>query len=101
MTQWGMLLLCGYIVLGVGRSSWRVAGRLALLLTVIVIAGAMFGYLHSGTPVPFSHLAGTSQVGAASGTTEDTTGRTQELSLSPQPTGTTPQTGSASGGSGS
>lgn len=47
MTQWGMLLLCMFIVLGVGRTSWRKAGTIALLFTVIVLGVATTSYMHS------------------------------------------------------
>jgi hypothetical protein len=45
MTQWGMLLLCAYIVLGAtSRLTRRQAGRAAAALTVVVIAVAMIEY---------------------------------------------------------
>lgn len=45
MTEWGMLLLCAFIVLGAtDRLKWRQAGVAALGLTVIVIAVVMVGY---------------------------------------------------------
>lgn len=50
MTQWGMLLLCAYIMLGVsGRVSLRKAGRIGLLLTGIVMTVVVIGY-SSKTP---------------------------------------------------
>ena len=50
MTQWGMLLLCAYIALGVtSRLTRRQAGRAAAALTIVVIAVAMFEY-SSATP---------------------------------------------------
>lgn len=50
MTEWGMLLLCAFIALGAtGRLTWRQAGRVALGLTVIVVAFAM-GTYSSTTP---------------------------------------------------
>lgn len=50
MTEWGMLLLCAYIALGAtGRLTWRQAGRVALVLTAIVITVVMFSY-SSSTP---------------------------------------------------
>jgi hypothetical protein len=50
MTQWGMLLLCAYIVLGAtSRLTRRQAGRAAVALTVVVIAVAMVEY-SSATP---------------------------------------------------
>jgi hypothetical protein len=50
MTQWGMLLLCAYIVLGAtSRLTRRQAGRVALALTIVVLAGAMVEY-SSTTP---------------------------------------------------
>lgn len=50
MTQWGMLLLCAFIALGVGRATWRKAGHLAFVLIVVVLTVVMVGYLHS-TPL--------------------------------------------------
>jgi hypothetical protein len=51
MTEWGMGLLCAYVVLGVtGRLTWRQAGYAAFVLTVIVIAAVMVGYSKS-TPI--------------------------------------------------
>lgn len=45
MTQWGMLLLCAYIVLGAtSRLTRRQAGRAAVAVTVIVVAVAMVKY---------------------------------------------------------
>jgi hypothetical protein len=50
MTQWGMLLLCAYIALGVtSRLTRRQAGRAAVALTVVVIAVALAEY-SSSTP---------------------------------------------------
>lgn len=50
MTQWGMLLLCAYIALGVtSRLTRRQAGRAAAALTVVVIAAAIVQY-SSSTP---------------------------------------------------
>jgi hypothetical protein len=50
MTQWGMLLLCAYIVLGAtSRLTRRQAGRAAAAVTVIVIALALVKY-SSTTP---------------------------------------------------
>jgi hypothetical protein len=50
MTQWGMLLLCAYIVLGVtSRLTQRQAGRVALALTIVVLGAAMVKY-SSTTP---------------------------------------------------
>jgi hypothetical protein len=50
MTQWGMLLLCAYIVLGAtSRLTRRQAGHTAFALTVVVIAAAMLEY-SSATP---------------------------------------------------
>lgn len=46
MTQWGMLLLCVYISLGVSRTTWRKAGRIALVLTTIVIGVVIISYRH-------------------------------------------------------
>lgn len=48
MTEWGMLLLCAFIVLGAtDRLSWRKAGGAALILTVIVLGLVMVGYSRS------------------------------------------------------
>lgn len=48
MTQWGMLLLVAYIVLGATRRvTWRQAGGISLVLTIIVIAVALVGYTRS------------------------------------------------------
>jgi hypothetical protein len=45
MTQWGMLLLCSFIVLGAtGRITWRKAGRIALVLTGIVMTVVVISY---------------------------------------------------------
>jgi len=50
MTQWGMLLLCAYIVLGAtSRLTRRQAGRAALALTIVVIVAALIEY-SSTTP---------------------------------------------------
>ena len=46
MTQWGMLLLCVYITLGVGRVSWRKSGHIAFVITAVVIAAAVVSYVH-------------------------------------------------------
>jgi hypothetical protein len=48
MTQWGALLLCGYIALGTtSRLSRRRAGQIALLLTVAVVGVSMVRYMHT------------------------------------------------------
>jgi hypothetical protein len=57
MTQWGMLLLCAYIVLGAtSRITRRQAGLAAVAVTAVVIAVAMANY-SSSTPtdkyIPF------------------------------------------------
>lgn len=45
MTQWGMLLLCAFIVLGVtSRLTRRQAGIAAVALTVVVVAVVMLKY---------------------------------------------------------
>jgi hypothetical protein len=45
MTEWGMLLLCAFIVLGAtDRITWRQAGVVGFGLTVIVLAVVMVGY---------------------------------------------------------
>ena len=109
MTQWGMLLLCVYIALGLSRVSWRTAGRLALALTVVVIGTAIISYKHSGPPLPTWNVGGTpadavnAGVPVSPGTaasTESTAGRTQEVNHVPTTgTRTTPGTtpGQASG----
>ncbi len=48
MTSWGAFLLCSYIALGASsRVSRRQAGRLALVVTAVVVAIAMVSYTHS------------------------------------------------------
>jgi hypothetical protein len=48
MTEWGMLLLCGYIALGAtGRLTRRQAGGAAVVLTAIVVTLAMASYSRS------------------------------------------------------
>jgi hypothetical protein len=50
MTQWGMLLLCAYIALGAtSRLTRRQAGRVAVVLTVVVIGVVVVEY-SSSTP---------------------------------------------------
>jgi hypothetical protein len=50
MTEWGMLLLCAFIVLGAtDRVTWRQAGAIALGLTVVVIGVAVMSY-RAATP---------------------------------------------------
>jgi hypothetical protein len=53
MTHWGFLLLIIYVGLGVGKTTRRKAGRLALVVTVMVLGGAMVSYLRS-TPTAVS-----------------------------------------------
>jgi hypothetical protein len=71
MTQWGFLLLCVYIALGVGGTTWRKAGRLALVATMMVVGLAMAGYLRSTPTAPAGPSSGagpssaTSQAAAA------------------------------------
>jgi hypothetical protein len=82
MPQWGVGLLCVYIVLGLSRTTWRKAGRLVFAVTAIVIALAMLSYMHS-TPQPIFTKAPNGQLVPAPqqpGATqkpsgEDTTGR--------------------------
>ena len=99
MTQWGMLLLCVYIALGVSRSTTRrQAGRIALVLTAVVIGVVMISYTTSGPSVPTPTLSDnipTTTNGKPS--TEDTAGRQQETPAFQRPS-TTPSAGSASGG---
>jgi hypothetical protein len=88
VTQWGVVLLCAYIVLGVSRFSRQVAGRLALVVTVLVVGGATVSYMTTGPAVPTANLGGT-PLGSAPATgsdpqnTEDTAGRSQELNNDP------------------
>ncbi len=83
-----MLLLCVFIALGVGKFSRRTAGRLALVITVIVVGAATISYMTSGPAAPSANLGGT-PLGAAPTTssdpqsTEDTAGRVQELDDDP------------------
>lgn len=44
MTQWGVVLLGVYMALGLSSMVWRKAGRLAIVVTTIVIAAAMAKY---------------------------------------------------------
>jgi hypothetical protein len=48
MTQWGALLLCAYLALGLGPTTWRKAVRLAVAVTTITLAAVMvqYGALH-------------------------------------------------------
>jgi hypothetical protein len=85
MTQWGMLLLCAFIALGVtSRLTRRQAGRAAFALIVAVIGVAILNYKTS-TPtdkfIPFSdaQVYATGQppqpgFGSSSNPTEDVTG---------------------------
>jgi hypothetical protein len=83
MTEWGMLLLCAYIALGAtGRLTRRQAGRAAVAVSIIVIAGAMITYSRT-TPtdkyIPSAdapvYLTGQTQQGVPSSVpTEDVTG---------------------------
>ena len=41
MTQWGMLLLGVFVAIGVSRTEWNKAGRLAMVMTVIIVALAL------------------------------------------------------------
>jgi hypothetical protein len=111
MTQWGMLLLCVYIALGLSRVSWRNAGRLAFVLTVVVIGAAIIGYKHSGPPLPAWNVNGTPADAINGGvpvppgtapSTESTAGRTQLVNHAPTTgtmttPGTTPVQASGSG----
>jgi hypothetical protein len=83
MTEWGMGLLCVYIALGAtGRLTWRQAGRVALGVTVIVVAVAMVSYTRSTPtdkyiPSVDATVYSTGNTAATSGsppTTEDQTG---------------------------
>jgi hypothetical protein len=82
VTQWGMLLLCVYIALGVSRASWRKAGRLAVVFTVIVIGIVMAQYTSKTPKLVISPLNGTNSGNLSSpaqntdsANSEDTTGR--------------------------
>jgi hypothetical protein len=44
MTQWGIVLLGVYVALGLIPGAWRKAGRLAAILTVVLIAVAFAQY---------------------------------------------------------
>ncbi len=44
MTQWGLVLLSAYIALGLGPTTWRKAGRLALVLTTVTLGAVMVQY---------------------------------------------------------
>jgi hypothetical protein len=110
MTQWGMLLLCVYIALGLSRAGWRTAGFLALAFTVVVIGAAIVGYEHSGPPVPSWNVSETpadatnAGVPVSPGTapsTENTAGRTQEVNHVPTTTTATPGTTPTSSAGGS
>ena len=54
MTQWGMLLVCAYIVLGAtSRLTRRQAGRAAVALTIVVVGVAMVNYSRSTPTVKY------------------------------------------------
>jgi hypothetical protein len=54
MTQWGMLLLCGYIVLGAtSRLTRRQASLAALALTIIVTGAAVVEYSRNTPTVQY------------------------------------------------
>jgi hypothetical protein len=88
MPQWGAGLLALYIVLGLSRTTWRKAGRLAFVVTGIVIALVMVSYMHS-TPKPIFTTLPNGQIAQAppqpgvaqKPSAEDTTGR--ELYVTP------------------
>ena len=44
MTEWGGLLLCVYVALGVGSTTWRKAVRLAVAITTLVVVATMVNY---------------------------------------------------------
>lgn len=46
MTTWGYGLLVVFVALGLGPASWRKAGRIAFLVSVLVI-GAAFAQYHA------------------------------------------------------
>jgi hypothetical protein len=44
MTHWGFGLLAVYVALGLSRTSWRKAGRIATLATAGIVAYALHTY---------------------------------------------------------
>jgi hypothetical protein len=44
MTAWGGLLLCVYVALGVGSTTWRKAVQLGVAVTALVVVAAMVSY---------------------------------------------------------
>lgn len=44
MTQWGFVLLIAYVSLGASRLTWRKAGRVATVLTAVVLAAVFVSY---------------------------------------------------------
>jgi hypothetical protein len=44
MSGWGYGLLTTFVVLGVSRASWRKAGRLAAMATLVAMAYALHSY---------------------------------------------------------
>jgi hypothetical protein len=44
MTHWGEVLLILFVALGLSPVSWRKAGRLATMITLVVISYALHSY---------------------------------------------------------
>ena len=44
MTNWGYLLLCVYVGLGVSRMTWRKAGTAGLVVTSVVLVAVFASY---------------------------------------------------------
>jgi hypothetical protein len=44
MTQWSLILLLAYVVLGLIAVAWRKSGRIAVLVTVVTLTAAMAQY---------------------------------------------------------
>jgi hypothetical protein len=44
MTQWGMGLLALYVALGVGPGTWRKSGRVAVLVSSVVLVAVFAKY---------------------------------------------------------
>jgi hypothetical protein len=44
MTHWGYAMLVTFVALGLSPVSWRKAGRLASMVTVALIAYALYSY---------------------------------------------------------
>ncbi len=44
MTQWGMALLLAYVGLGLSGAAWRKSAHIAILITIVALAGAFAQY---------------------------------------------------------